>query len=168
MKVAGLAFLAIYVATILAVNVGFSFVPMIETPFGLLSPMALVVGATFVLRDYAQRYAGHFVVIGMAIGAILSFLLADPFVATASLAAFLVAEGADYLLYTFTKRPFRDRVLISSAISTPLDTGVFLLGISGFTWGTFLLMIASKMVAAVFIYIAATKDEQPVRNPYAV
>lgn len=160
MNIQGLAFLAIYVATILGVNIGFSFVPMIETPIGLLSPMALVVGATFVLRDYAQRYAGHNVLYGMAIGAILSFLLADPFVAGASLAAFIVAEGADYLLYTFTKRPFRDRVLFSSAISTPLDTGVFLLGISGFTWGTFLLMIASKMVAALIIYLSATKDEE--------
>lgn len=160
MNIQGLAFLAIYVATILGVNLGFSFVPMIETPLGLLSPMALVVGATFVLRDFAQRYAGHYVVLGMAIGAVLSFMLADPFVATASLAAFLVAEGADYLLYTFTKRPFRDRVLLSSAISTPLDTGVFLLGISGFTWGTFALMIASKMVAAVIIYLSATKERE--------
>lgn len=160
MNIQGLAFLTIYVATILGVNLGFSFVPMIETPLGLLSPMALVVGATFVLRDFAQRYAGHYVVLGMAIGAVLSFMLADPFVATASLAAFLVAEGADYLLYTFTKRPFRDRVLLSSAISTPLDTGVFLLGISGFTWGTFALMIASKMVAAVIIYLSATKERE--------
>lgn len=160
MNIQGLAFLTIYVATILGVNLGFSFVPMIETPLGLLSPMALVVGATFVLRDFAQRYAGHYVVLGMAIGAVLSFMLADPFVATASLAAFLVAEGADYLLYTFTKRPFRDRVLLSSAISTPLDTGVFLLGISGFTWGTFALMIASKMVAAVIIYVSATKERE--------
>lgn len=167
MTTRGIAFLAIYIATILGVNVGFSFVPMIETPLGLLSPMALVVGATFVLRDFVQRHAGHFVLFGMAIGAILSFLLADPFVATASLAAFVVAEGADYLLYTLSKRPFKDRVLISSAISTPLDTGVFLLGIAGFTWGTFLLMIASKMIAAVFIYLSATKDEH-VPNPYAI
>ncbi|QWY83391.1 protein of unknown function DUF165 [Rhizobium phage RHph_X3_2] len=160
MKIAGFAFMAIYIATILGVNVGFSFVPMIETPLGLLSPMAVVVGLTFVLRDYAQRYAGHYVLFGMAIGAILSFLLADPFVAFASLAAFTVAEGADYLMYTLTKRPFRDRVLLSSLISTPLDTGVFLLGISGFTWGTFLLMIASKMVAAVIVYISATKGDE--------
>lgn len=150
--------LAAYVLTILGVNIGFSYAPMVETPLGLLSPMALVVGLTFVLRDFAQRFAGHYVLGGMAIGAVLSYVFADPYVATASVAAFLVAEGADYLLYTLTKKPFRDRVLLSSLVSTPLDTGVFLLGISGFTWGTFVLMILSKMVAAVVIYVSLQRD----------
>ena len=154
----GFLALAAYVLTILGVNIGFSYVPMVETPLGLLSPMALVVGLTFVLRDFAQRFAGHYVLGGMAIGAVLSYVFADPYVATASVAAFLVAEGADYLLYTLTKKPFRDRVLLSSLVSTPLDTGVFLLGISGFTWGTFLLMILSKMVAAVVIYVSLRRD----------
>lgn len=161
-------FMFLYVATILGVNMGFSYVPMIETPLGLLSPMAIVVGMTFVLRDFAQRYAGHFVLLGMAIGAVLSYIFADPYVATASLAAFVVAEGADYLLYTLTKRPFKDRVLISSAVSTPLDTGVFLLGISGFTFGTFFLMVLSKMIAAVVIWLIAKREvPHQVPNPYA-
>lgn len=159
-------FLGLYVLTILGVNLGFSYVPMIDTPLGLLSPMALIVGATFVLRDFAQRYAGHYVLLGMVAGAILSYIFANPFVATASVLAFIVAEGADYVLYSLTKRPFRDRVLISSAISTPLDTGVFLLGISGFTWGTFVLMIGSKMLAAVVLwYVAGKERDSEFLNP---
>lgn len=149
---AALAFLALYVLTILGVNLGFSYVPMIETPIGLVSPMAVVVGAVFVIRDFAQRYAGHYVLCGMIAGAILSYALADPFVATASVLAFIAAEGADYLLYTITKRPFHERVLWSSAVSTPIDTAVFLFGIGGFTIGTFLLMVFSKMVAAILIW----------------
>lgn len=159
-------FMFLYVGTILGVNLGFSYVPMFDTPLGMVSPMAIVVGLTFVLRDFAQRYAGHHVLWGMAIGAILSFIFADPYVATASLAAFVVAEGADYLLYTLTKKPFKDRVLISSAVSTPLDTAVFLLGISGFTFGTFFLMIASKMLAAVVIWLLASRaDSGSFLNP---
>lgn len=143
----------LYVASVVAVNIGFSYVPLIPTDFGLLSPMAFVVGAVFVIRDFAQRQSGHYVLVAMVVATIASFLMADPFVATASAAAFLTSEVADYLLYTFTKKPFHQRVLISSIVSTPIDTAVFLLGIQNFTVGTFVLMVLSKLVAAIIIFV---------------
>jgi uncharacterized PurR-regulated membrane protein YhhQ (DUF165 family) len=142
----------LYVALILAVNIGFSYVPMIETSFGLFSPMAILVGVVFIARDFAQRQIGHSVLIYMVIGTALSFLLADPFVAVASATAFAISELTDWLLYTVTKRPFKDRVLLSSAISTPVDTAVFLGMISGLTTGTFILMVLSKLAAAAFVW----------------
>lgn len=151
-----LTFLAAYVGSILILNLGFSYVPMIDLGFGLFSPMAILAGLVFVLRDYAQREAGHYVLIAMAAGALLSFALADPFVAVASVAAFAISELADYLLYTFTRKPFHDRVLVSSLVSAPVDTFVFLFLISGLTVGTFGLMIAAKLVAALFIWLAYT------------
>lgn len=145
-------YLLAYVASILVLNIGFSYVPMIDLGFGLLSPMALLAGAVFVLRDFAQRQVGHYVLYGMAAGAILSYLLADPFVASASVVAFVLAELVDWAIYTVTKKPFRERVLISSLISTPVDTLVFLFIITGLTTGTFVLMVLSKMVAAVAVW----------------
>lgn len=153
----------LYIASVVGVNVGFSLVPMIETPVGLLSPMAVIVGFTFVFRDYAQRTAGHWVLAAMVIATGLSFLLANPFVALASAVAFGVSELADYLLYTLTRLPFHKRVLWSSAISTPIDTLVFLFGINGFTIGTFVLMVISKMIAAVIIY--ALYESKTVAEP---
>lgn len=147
-------YLLAYIGTILLLNVGFSYVPMIDLGFGLFSPMAIVAGVVFVVRDYAQREMGHFVLFGMLIAALLTFGLADPFVAVASVAAFATSEITDWLLYTVTKKPFHKRVLVSSVISTPVDTAVFLLLISGVTTGTFLLMVAAKMLAAVVIYVA--------------
>lgn len=141
-----------YVLLILLVNIGFSYVPMIMTPIGLLSPMAVVVGGVFVLRDFAQRRIGHNVLWFMVLGAGLSFWLADPFVAVASVTAFAISELTDWGLYTITKRPFKDRVLLSSVISTPVDTAVFLGMISGLTAGTFGLMVLSKLVAAVAVW----------------
>jgi len=141
-----------YIASVVLVNIGFSVVPLIPTEFGLLSPMAVVVGVVFVLRDYAQRKAGHWVLAAMAIATALSYLLADPFVATASAAAFITSEIADYALYSFTKKPFHQRVLYSSAVSTPIDTAVFLFGINNFTVGTFILMVLSKLIAALVIF----------------
>lgn len=141
-----------YIASVVFVNLGFSFVPMIATPIGMLSPMAVIVGFVFVIRDYAQRRAGHWVLLAMIIATGLSYLLADPFVATASAIAFATSEIADYLLYTFTKKPFHQRVVYSSLISAPIDTAVFLLGINGFTIGTFVLMVLSKLIAAGVIW----------------
>lgn len=149
-----------YVLMILLVNIGFSYVPMIETSIGLLSPMAVVVGGVFVLRDFAQRRIGHHVLWFMVIGAVLSFLLADPFVAIASVTAFAISELTDWGLYTITKRPFKDRVLLSSVVSTPVDTAVFLGMISGLTAGTFGLMVISKLVAAVAVWFYYHKRQE--------
>ncbi|QJD54371.1 hypothetical protein [Aminobacter phage Erebus] len=158
----------LYVASVVILNIGFSYVPLIPTDFGLLSPMALVAGAVFVVRDYAQRSSGHYVLFAMMAAAVISYLLADPFVALASVAAFATSELADWALYTFTKKPFHQRVLLSSALSTPIDTVVFLYGISAFSVGTFVLMVLSKMVAAFVIWTIHKRSEnEPMANPFA-
>lgn len=158
-------FFVAYVASILVLNLGFSYVPMIDLGFGLFSPMAILAGLTFVLRDFAQREVGHWVLGGMAIGAVLSFVLADPFVAVASVAAFAISELADWALYTITKKPFHQRVLISSVIATPIDTLVFLSLINGMTTGTFVLMVLAKMLAAVAIWIWYRPDTTRFEYP---
>lgn len=155
--------MALYVLTVVLLNLGFSYVPMIETAIGLASPMALVAGLVFVVRDFAQRGSGHYVLVGMLAAAVLTFLLADPFVAVASVVAFGVSEVGDWLIYTVTKKPFHKRVLVSSLISTPIDTAVFLGMISGLTVGTFVLMVGAKLVAAAIIffwYRAPTAKEE--------
>ena len=63
-----LKFTLAYVASIEAVNIGFMVVPMV--PIGSErcgAPMSLLVGAIFVLRDFAQREIGHGVLIAMLI-----------------------------------------------------------------------------------------------------
>lgn len=155
--------MGVYVLTILLLNFGFSYVPMIETAIGFVSPMAVVAGLVFVVRDFAQRESGHYVLVGMLVAAVLTLLMADPFVAVASVLAFATSELVDYGLYTATKKPFHKRVLISSLVSTPVDTVVFLGLISGLTVGTFLLMVAAKLIAALVIYFwyrAPTRTEE--------
>lgn len=152
-------YLLLYVFSILALNLGFSYVPMVDFGFGMFSPMAILAGVTFVLRDFAQRQSGHYVLIGMAAGAALSFWLANPFVAVASVAAFSISEGVDWLIYTTTKKPFHQRVILSSAISTPIDTVVFLGLINSMTWGTFMLMVLAKMLAAAIVWALANRGD---------
>jgi len=146
-------FTLIYIASIVGVNMLFDVLPLLDTPWGdKWPPGSLVVGLIFVLRDFAQREVGHKVLLAMMAGAAISYWMASPIIAVASLVAFIISELGDWAFYSYTKRSFRDRVLISSAISTPLDSAVFLVMIGHFTWTGMLLMTLSKMVAALLIW----------------
>jgi uncharacterized PurR-regulated membrane protein YhhQ (DUF165 family) len=143
----------LYVLLIVAVNYGFTVVPMLPLPGGeMWPPMSLVVGFVFVARDFAQREIGHKVIVAMLIAGALSYVMAGPGVAYASVAAFLVSEFADWAVYSFTGRSFSRRILWSSFISTPLDSAVFL-GLLGFlTPVGVVAMTLSKMLGAVIVW----------------
>ena len=141
-----------YVVAIVLVNIGFVYIAPIPLLGEMFPPMSLLVGAIFILRDYAQREIGHKVLMAMAVGAALSYLMADPFVALASVVAFAVSEMVDWGVYTYTKRPLRDRILLSSALGTPVDSAVFLLILGFFSPLGFLLMTLAKMLTAVILW----------------
>jgi len=142
----------LYIISIVLVNVGFIYVPMIPLLGQMFPPMTLVVGLVFILRDFAQREVGHGVLIAMAIGAVLSYFMADPFVAIASAVAFGISELIDWAVYTYTKRPLKQRILLSSAVGTPIDSAVFLTMIGFFTPVGFILMTMGKMIAALIVW----------------
>ena len=114
-------------------------------------PVALVVGFIFIARDFAQRVIGHWVLVAMLIAAILSYFLADPFVAIASVVAFAVSELIDWVVYSYTKRPFAQRILLSSLLATPVDTIVFLSIMGWLSVPSVLVMTASKIVGALIV-----------------
>lgn len=153
-----------YIVSILLVNVGFTLVPPVPLLGEMWPPMSLLVGLIFVLRDFSQREIGHRVIGAMLIGALLSYYLADPFVAVASVAAFLISETADWLVYSLSKRPVHQRIVISSAVGTPLDSAVFLAMIGYFSIGGVVLMTLSKMIGAfVVMYLLKRRNnEAPV------
>lgn len=144
---------ASYIVSIVLTNWMFVTLPMIPTPMGDWTVANIVVGFVFILRDMAQRQLGHYVILATLAAGILTWFTVDPFVATASVTAFLVSETADWIVYSTTKRPLRDRILISSAVSTPLDTVTFL-GLMGFlTPASFTLEAVSKFAGAVLVWL---------------
>ncbi|HIM45034.1 MAG TPA: VUT family protein, partial [Alphaproteobacteria bacterium] len=147
MRPAALFWAAIYIGLIVLVNWLFIVVQPVDMGGGeMWPPVALVVGLIFIARDFAQRVIGHWVLAAMLVAGVLSYFLADPFVAYASVAAFAISELADWLVYSFTKRSFAQRILFSSVLATPLDTIVFL-GIMGWLSAPAVLaMTASKLV----------------------
>jgi uncharacterized PurR-regulated membrane protein YhhQ (DUF165 family) len=141
-----------YVVSIVAVNIGFVYIPPVPLLGEMFPPMSIIVGLIFILRDFAQREIGHKVLIAMAIGAVLSYFMANPFVAVASVVAFAISELVDWGVYTFTKRPLKDRILLSSALGTPVDSAVFLLILGFFSPIGFLLMTIAKMLSAILVW----------------
>ena len=93
-----------------------------------LHPLTMVTGLVFVFRDFVQRRMGQKVLIVMALAIAWSFYYAWPVIALASGIAFAVSEMADWALYTFTKYRLSTRILLSSALASPVDTTIFLYG----------------------------------------
>ncbi len=146
----------IYVVSIVSVNWLFTVIP----PIGIWQPTSVIVGLTFIFRDMAQRKIGHWVVPVMLVGGAISYVMADPFVAIASVTAFLVSESIDWLVYTLTKRPLRDRILLSSAVGTPIDSLVFTAMIGIMTPANVIIMTASKMVSALVVWWGLRKSSK--------
>lgn len=144
---------AYYFSAVVIANLGFTYIPMIPIPGGeMFAPMSLLVGFVFVLRDFAQKEIGHKILAVMVAGVLASYLLADPYVAYASAVAFAVSELADWLVYSISKKSLKDRILISSTVSTPLDSAVFMLMLGFFSWYGFAVMVASKMLGALIVW----------------
>ena len=141
-----------YVVLIVLINYGFTVVPLVPVFGEMFPPLSLIVGLVFVARDFAQREIGHKVVGAMLVAGFLSWWMADPFVALASVTAFMISEFADCGVYSWTKKPFAQRILISSIVSTPLDSAVFLAMIGYFSVLNMVLMTVAKLIGAVVVW----------------
>lgn len=150
-----------YIALIAGVNWLFDVTPLVELPGGdLWSPAALVVGFVFVVRDFAQRRVGHHILWAMLAGIAISWFMASPQLALASALAFALGELVDWALYTFTRKSFSQRILISSIFGAPLDSLAFLsfIGIASVTSVT--VMSISKLFGAILVFWLVRRREK--------
>jgi uncharacterized PurR-regulated membrane protein YhhQ (DUF165 family) len=138
----------VYIGLVLAINIGFVHLPGWELLWSVL------VGGVFIARDYAQRDVGHWVLPAMLLSMGLSWWLASPEVAVASAAAFLLSESADWLVYTFHKGTFAQRILLSSMLAVPIDTIAFLYLIDFLTPELFFTQVLSKSAALLWVFHA--------------
>jgi queuosine precursor transporter len=151
--------ITLYISSIIAANWMTTTLGLVPIGFGLLvTAGTFAAGAALVLRDAVQQTAGRIaVLIAIAVGVVLSYLLADPFIATASAIAFAASELIDFSIFTkLAKRNLWLAVLISSIISAPIDTVLFL-WIAGFdvtfsaVIGQFIVKTAIAAIAALWI-----------------
>ena len=155
-----MVYASLYVVSVVLVNWLFAVVPPIALPGGeVWPPISLFVGFIFIIRDYAQRAIGHRVLFAMLVGAVLSYFMAGPEIALASMAAFMLGELADWAMYSYTGRPFSQRILLSSLISAPVDSAVFLFLINMAGLGSIAIMTLSKLVGACIVFFLVRRRE---------
>lgn len=150
---------ALYVASIVLVNWMFTAIAPWATPLGDLYLANIVVGFVFVLRDYAQREVGHYVLGFTALAGVITYVMVDPAIALASVTAFMLSEMADWGIYSFTRRPLHERILWSSLIAVPLDTLVFQHMAGYLTPAAFITEVASKAIGVMIVwYLLRARD----------
>lgn len=123
-----------FLACILAANYVTTEYGMVPVGFGLMATAGTYfAGLTFVLRDSIQDVAGKRVVMALiVVGAALSYLVSDPFIALASGVAFLASELADLAIYTpLRRRGYIRAAVASNVVGAFVDTILFL-WIAGF------------------------------------
>ncbi len=117
----GVAYLlSILLANIVVNHFGIVTVTGISFPAG-----APLIGMTFTFRDMVQRRYGKLHCWWWMLAASLITVAFNPQLAYASFAAFVVAEGIDWAIYTAVPGSFAKRVLISNLIGLPLDSVIF-------------------------------------------
>ncbi len=84
----------------------------------------MLIGLALVLRDLVQRRLGTvYGLFAVAVGTVLSALLAPPSLVIASAVAFLLSELADFAVYTpLQARGFVKAVLLSSLVGLVADS----------------------------------------------
>ncbi len=112
-----------------------------------------MVGGIYLVRDFAQREIRHKVLYAMCIGALLSYIFASKEIALASIAGFIVGESIDWLIFTFTKKPLSDRLILSALASAPVDTLVFMVVAGRPYWLEFLIITIAKFIGVWILWL---------------
>jgi uncharacterized PurR-regulated membrane protein YhhQ (DUF165 family) len=126
---------------------------LIPVGFGLDAPSGvLMVGAALVLRDIVhERLGALWALAAIVVGAVLSAFLAPPALVVASVAAFALAELADFAVYSpLRRRHLTTAVLASGLVGSIIDSAVFL-------WLAFgsLAFIEGQIVGKLWMTLAA-------------
>ncbi|WP_313663435.1 VUT family protein [Cellulosimicrobium cellulans] len=150
--------LAAYIGAVVTANVVTARMGLVPVGFGLLVPAGTyAAGAALLARDFVHRQGGRWWSLGaIGVAAILSWFLSTPEIATASVAAFVIAELVDLGIFaTVRRRGFIRAAFTSNLVSAPLDTVVFLT-LAGFplTVETLLGQMVGKLVWATALPLA--------------
>ena len=147
---------AAYIACIVGANAAVQRFGIVPVGFGLSGPAGVfLIGPALVLRDYVQWSLGKAVsLLVLAIGAAVSYGIADAHIATASVAAFAVSELADFALFTWIAPRWASAVAVGGGAGAVLDSAIFLqiaFGSLAFLPGQILGKVYGVAIATVII-----------------
>ena len=118
----------------------------------------LIIGISLVLRDAVQMVFGWKWGLGsILIGALVSYALAPPYIVIASVAAFVLSELIDFLVYTpLARRRLVAALILSGIVGAVVDSAIFLniaFGSLNFVEGQIIGKIYGVIAASVAILI---------------
>jgi uncharacterized PurR-regulated membrane protein YhhQ (DUF165 family) len=120
---------ALYIACVVGANWLAEHVGAVGVGFGLDAAAGVyVAGPVLVVRDWVQRLAGvRVALLAVAVGTVLSYLVASPAIATASAVSFAVSEALDAVVYTVVirRRGAARAVLYSGMVGLAADSLLF-------------------------------------------
>ena len=127
--------------------------PLVHSFGESVSPADVLVGVIYIVRDFAQREIKHYILLAMIIGASLSYFLATPAIALASACSFMIGEIIDWLIFSYTKKPLSQRLILSSIASSPIDSAVFLAFADRLSPLPFIIMSAGKVLGVILLWL---------------
>lgn len=140
-------YLIAYISSVVLINYAFSSAPHLDVIWSAWG------GLVFILRDMVQTRYGHGALAAMLAALVLSYVTSEPAIALASATAFAVSELIDWLVFSITRRPLRDRLWLSSALSIPVDTFIFFGMIGAFTPVVLGTAMASKFAGVTVVWL---------------
>jgi uncharacterized PurR-regulated membrane protein YhhQ (DUF165 family) len=152
--------LTVYIGSVVLANWLTTKYGLIDVGFGLLTTAGTVaIGGAIMTRDLLQDALGRWVVLGAIVaGALLSWMVAAPFIAVASAVTFLIAETVELLVYTplrlrtgFGTGRWSGVVLAANTVGAVLDTFLFL-WIAGFPLTR--TVVAGQLVGKAWVTLA--------------
>lgn len=156
-----------YIAFVVLINIFYVHMPYWSIAGSPFSTGDMIVGAIYIFRDFAQREIKHKVLLAMFVAGIISYFLASPAMAIASICAFTVAELMDWSIFTFTKKTLSKRLLLSAAISAPIDSIVFMAIYKPLTLLNVVMLSASKILGVFIIWYVWRYREKKRELVYA-
>lgn len=143
---------------------------LIPVGFGLMAPSGvLMIGLALVLRDWLQELTNwKRSALAIVVGAIISWLVSNPFIAAASAVAFLTAELFDLVVYTpLRKRGKHIAVAASGVVGAIVDSSLFVylaFGSLEFSAGNILGKLYATIIVAIILWWRANATLS--RNSY--
>jgi queuosine precursor transporter len=141
-----------YISCIVLLNALFVNLPGFQAFGDTLSAADIAVGMIYIVRDFAQREIQHYIIVAMIAGTAISYWLSDPTIAIASAGAFAVGECCDWAIFSFTNKPLSQRLLLSSIVSVPIDTVIFLALASRLSAASMTLMMLGKFAGIALLW----------------
>jgi uncharacterized PurR-regulated membrane protein YhhQ (DUF165 family) len=152
-----------YLLLIFFVNLLFPYFPFYHFLGAPFSAGDLTIGVIYVARDFSQREIGKNVLYVMVLGCAMSYLFAERQIVIASTCAFLVGETIDWAIYTFSGKPFSQRLLTSSLFSIPADTVIFLYLIDQLNSAGMIVMTLAKAFGVMSVWILWRMRQRPLQ-----